>query len=349
MSEGEDTGQSSGVAHTDDLYTSSQPITGEIYLYGENHGVEAILNKELELWNEYYHNNGFKHLFIELGYCYAEYLNLWMQSDDDEILEMLYDDWRGSLLYKPCVKEFYRNIKEKCPETIFHGIDVEQWYNSSVDVESRYLNYLRENGLDNSEQFQSAVDAIKQGKEYNTYHNEVYRENMLTENFIREFDKLDGESVVGFFGEAHTILDGMDRVTNSVPCMANQLVTHYGDIVHSEDLSWMALLIEPDSVDVIEINGKEYLASCFGEQDITGMRDLSRRVFWRIESAYEDFKDMPKTGNVLPYNNYPMLIEEGQVFMIDYYKTDGSSFREYLRSDGYIWNDLPSTEEFVIE
>lgn len=50
----------------------------------------------------------------------------------------------------------------------------------------------------------------------------------------------------------------------------------------------------------------------------------------------------------MPYNNYPMQIEEGQVFVIDYTKTDGTVIREYHRSDGYIWNGMLATEEFVI-
>ncbi|MBU5427595.1 hypothetical protein KQI41_14495 [Tissierella pigra] len=48
------------------------------------------------------------------------------------------------------------------------------------------------------------------------------------------------------------------------------------------------------------------------------------------------------------YDDYPMLIETGQVFVIDYTKTDGSVERLYYRSDGYIWNGLPSTENFTI-
>ena len=44
-----------------------------------------------------------------------------------------------------------------------------------------------------------------------------------------------------------------------------------------------------------------------------------------------------------------MLIETGQVFVIDYTKTDGSVERKYYRSDGYVWNGLPSTEQFIID
>ena len=51
----------------------------------------------------------------------------------------------------------------------------------------------------------------------------------------------------------------------------------------------------------------------------------------------------------MPYTNYIMQIETGKVFVIDYTKLDGSVKREYHRSDGRIWNDLPVTEEFIIE
>ncbi len=73
------------------------------------------------------------------------------------------------------------------------------------------------------------------------------------------------------------------------------------------------------------------------------------REFWRLENAYDDFMDRPKTNQVLPYSNYPMLIEKGQVFIIDYTKTDGSVIRKYYRSDGYVWNNVPSTEEITVE
>ncbi|BAL01739.1 hypothetical protein OBV_45400 [Oscillibacter valericigenes Sjm18-20] len=72
------------------------------------------------------------------------------------------------------------------------------------------------------------------------------------------------------------------------------------------------------------------------------------REFWRLENAYGDLKAQPKTGDVLPYNDFPMLVETGQVFMIDYTQTDGSVTRHYYRSDGYVWSGKPSTEEFSV-
>jgi hypothetical protein len=131
--------------------------------------------------------------------------------------------------------------------------------------------------------------------------------------------------------------------------MANQLKEYYGEMIYSEDLSYLAKVIEPLRTDRITVHDKEYEASYFGKQDLTGFKDYASREFWRLENAYEDFRNNPKTGDVLPYNEYPMLVEDGQVFVIDYTKIDGSYYRTYYRSDGYIWNNMPSTEEFRLK
>ena len=102
--------------------------------------------------------------------------------------------------------------------------------------------------------------------------------------------------------------------------------------------------------DIIALGGKEYDATYFGEQDLTGFEDFKSRKFWRLENAYDDFKDNVKPGDKLPYGNYPMEIEIGQVFVIDVTKTDGSVVRMYYRSDGLIWHDgNPVTEEFIVK
>ena len=97
--------------------------SGRIFLYGEQHSVENILKREAELWSSHYHKDGFRDLFVELPYYSAEYLNIWMKSDDDAILDSLYEDWAGTALYSQVVLDFYRQIKSECPETVFHGTD----------------------------------------------------------------------------------------------------------------------------------------------------------------------------------------------------------------------------------
>jgi len=104
--------------------------------------------------------------------------------------------------------------------------------------------------------------------------------------------------------------------------------------------------------EIIQVNGKEYKASYLGEADMSSWSDLfSMRKFWRIEDAYDDFKDKPRLEHVLPYNNYPPInIEIGQVFVIDYFKKNGGAIeRKYYISDGTIWNDMTCTREFIID
>lgn len=327
---------------------SDRPVQtpGQIYLYGEQHSVEKILDKEFEIWRDYYNNEHMRHLFVEYSYFTAEFLNIWMQSDNDDILNAIYKDWAGTSAQNPIVKEFYKKIKNECPETVFHGTDVGHQYNTTG---ARFLKYLEDNGMEGSEQYLLAQESIEQGKYFYRHSDDAYRENKMAENFIREFDKLDGESIMGIYGGAHTGLDAMDYNTQSVPGMANQLKKRYDSIVHSEDLIWLTMEdIDPYRTDIITVNGKEYEAIYYGKQDLNGFKDYAHREYWRLENAYDDFKDRLKTGNVLPYNNYPMVIETGQVFVLDYTKTDGSVERMFYRSDGYVWGGRPSTEEFII-
>jgi hypothetical protein len=320
--------------------------SGNIYLYGEAHGVAKILDKEYKLWSQYYHNGGIRHLFVELPYFTAEYLNLWMQSDNDDILEEIYDDWERTLSHNPDVKEFYKKIKSECPETIFHGTDIGHQYDTTG---SRFLSYLAANDLGESEKYTLTMEAIRQGHVFYSKKDGVYRENTMTENFIREFEKLGNESVMGIYGSAHTGLDEMDHGTQSIPCMANQLQDHYGGTIYSENLSWMTKDIEPSRVDYITLHGKEYKASYFGKQDLTGFKDYAYREFWRLEDAYDDVKSLPLVDNYLPYDNYPMLIETGQVFVINSTKTDGSVQRDYYLSSGQVVEGVNSTQQFTAD
>lgn len=327
----------------------TEQAAGQIYLYGEMHSVERILEEELRLWSEYYHNQGMRHLFVEYPYYTAEYLNLWMQAEDDAILDQLFEDWAGTAGGTQCVKEFYQAMKQDCPETVFHGTDVGHQYYTTGE---RYLAYLREQGMEDSEQYRLTQEAIEQGKRYygkGTQYDDVYRENTMVENFIRAFDQLDQENIMGIYGSAHTFPDGLNH-TGEVPCMTTQLKEHYGDVVHAESLRLLvAEDMDPIRMDTITIDGTDYQASYFGTQDLTGFPGYAYREFWRLEDAYSDFQDAPLSGDVLPYDNYPMLVEEGQIFVIDYTKADGSVQRVYYRSDGTTWNELPTTVEFLPE
>lgn len=322
--------------------------TGKIYLYGEQHAVEEILNKEIEIWKDFYENQGFRHLFLETAYYTAELLNVWMRSEDDVILNRVYDHWEGTVNHNPVVKRFFKELKIRFPETIFHGTDIGHQYQSTGKW---YLDYLTQQNLEDSEQFQYTLDAIEQGKYYYDRNRDgVYRENTMAENFIREFNKLNNKSIMGIYGSAHSGIKSLDR-SRSVPSMANQLYKIYGDQLVSVNLSPSSkdikpLLTEALRIDNISLNSKDYKALYFGRQDLSGFKDFAYREFWRLEDAYIDFREAKKTGDVLPYGNYPMEIQTGQVFVIDYMKMDSALMRKYYRSDGRVWKNRPATEEF---
>lgn len=110
-------------------------------------------------------------------------------------------------------------------------------------------------------------------------------------------------------------------------------------------------VLEAMKKDIITINGKEYEASYFGEQDMSEWSDYAtKREFWRLENVDGRFENCERLDNVLPYNNYPPIkIEIGQVFVIDYHTKSGTIDRKYYIADGTVWQDMPSTRQFIIE
>ena len=322
----------------------SRPV-GDIWLYGELHGEKNILEEELRLWREAY-DRGARHLFVELPCFTAEFLNLWMAAEDDAIFDRLYADWAGTQAHNENVKAFYQSIKADCPETVFHGTDVGHQYDTTGE---RYLAYLRENGQEDTEQYRLAQTCVMQGRKYYSASSVEYRERMMTENFIRALEGLDGEEVMGFYGGAH-IEQGPFRYDGQTveTSMAQRLEEEYGEKLHLMDLSHFATPdLEPERVDTIRVGDKDYTASYFGKVDISAWSSYRCREFWRLEGAYDDFRDAPATGQVLPYNNYPTRLAEGQVFAIDYTRPDGTVERKFYRSDGGTWNALPTTVEVL--
>ena len=326
-----------------------QVKVGEIYLFGETHSNPLQLYMEFNLWNSYYHSRNMRHLFVELPYFTAEYLNLWMHSDNDEILKQIFDDLKGTDAHSEVSFAFYKKIKAECPETIFHGVDVGHQYKNTGE---RYLKYLLENGESkSSERYLLAQENMEQGKYYSTNGAHAFRENKMVDNFIREYNRLDGADVMGIFGSAHTDPQGMNWQTQEVPGFANQLTQYYGDAVHTKDLTkneGYAYLETPIVVETKVVAGKEYTASYFGEVDLSKLTQLYQsRRFWRLENAYDDFKDNPSINNVLIYGDYPMPIEIGQILLIEYSLKNGRVKTEYHRANGKLDNNQPVTEQFV--
>lgn len=224
------------IFHEAPLRTAPQnePMShGQIYLYGEKHGKENVIEKEYELWFEYYHNEDMRHLFLEMPYYTAEFLNIWMKEDTDEIFDATFLDASGAAADNPYTKEFYHKIKKECPDTIFHGTDVGHQYETTGE---RYLKYLKEHNMQDSEQYEMALKCIEQGKIFYKDYDSAYRENKMAENFMDAFDKLNGESIMGIYGAGHMRRNTMDS-SGTVPRMIDQVKEYYGDIVHVEMLT----------------------------------------------------------------------------------------------------------------
>lgn len=132
---------------------------GEIYLYGETHSKQSILDKELSIWGEYY-EKGMRDLFVEFPYTDAQFLNLWMQADDDELLDLQFKDWGGTEGGTEVMKNFLKQIKEQYPETVFHGTDVGHTWESTGP---RYLAYLEANGQKDTEEYKRTQENMEQG------------------------------------------------------------------------------------------------------------------------------------------------------------------------------------------
>lgn len=143
------------------------------------------------------------------------------------------------------------------------------------------------------------------------------------------------------FGDFHSFNPGLAGREESV-------VKNFPKLIFSIQVKGMMKMIRKDR---ITVNGKEYEASYYGEADMSSWSQVYlKREFWRLEDAYEDFRDMPMNQQVLPYNNYPAMdIQVGQVFVIDYHRKDRTVERKYYIADGTVWENMPSTCEVTLE
>jgi len=335
------------------------PSTGRIFLYGEMHGCPIHMERQLDIWGDYYHNYDMRHLFIEAAYFTAQFLNMWMQADDDTILYEVFNDWRGSAAHSQYNLDFYKTIKIDFPETIFHGTDVGH---QSTTTGARFLNYLRLNGMEDTDTYHRTNENIAQYWSFRRAGwSHAIRSYYKPLNFIREFDMLVDQDVMAIHGGAHVLFGDFGDYTD-VPTMATVLHERYGDALQTfemwleilemhEEIRVAGLLQEPLRIDTITVAGIDFEASCFGIDDTVfrnaGGRRIVGREFWRLENAYEHFKDKPLNNDVLPFNNYPMHIEVGQVFIMDIHFDDGTVERNFFRSSGLYWHDLPTTEGFL--
>lgn len=329
-----------------------EKLVHEIILCGELHSDDISIKNELVLWGHYY-AKGARHLFIESSYAEGCFLNEWMKAEDDEILDQIWADTEGTQGCKDNSYNFWKAIKRDYPETIFHATDIGHQYYS---IGKRYLEFLETNGKKDTEEYELALENYKQGETYYGFQKEGkeregydYREECMIANFIREYEKLPNEFVMGIYGWAHADLDGfMYYGTGKINNMAKQLREKYDDALTVVNAHW----VEPIRVDEIEVSGKTYSATYYGLMDISnwGWEDYVALEFWRLEDAYDDFKDCPVSyGFSLNYVYYPMKVELNQVFIVDITRSDGSAERMYMRADGATDEAGYITAEFFVD
>lgn len=316
---------------------------GQIYLCGETHASEDHIQRELALWNDLY-QQGIRHLFVELPSYAASYLNLWMKADDDSILDRLYQEWSSTAMDSPVTRTFYQTIKAQYPETVFHGFDVGHQYSTTGN---RYRLRLILSGQMGSSDWALTQETIRQGKTYYQTQDNAFRENQMATNLINAFEALpDGTSILVITGSVHSNLYGMD-VSGTVPCLANQLRQAYGNAVIAWNYSAALDYTRSGQTAYIRMNGQLYSAVCLADQDLSDLLPGYRsRTFWLVSDAYEAVKNLPLTGDVLPYNNYPYPVQPGQVFVLDYALSDSSALRLFYRADGTICQGAPVTSGF---
>lgn len=219
-----------------DLEDFSKESKEGIFLYGEAHDYKGIKKAEVDLWGKYYKEYGIRNLFIEYSYIDAQFLNMWMKSEDDKILNQLYDDFEGTFAHTEENLNFFKEIKEKYPETVFYGTDICHTYETGG---KRYLKYLEENGKVETDDYNRAIESINQGKKYykltekDGIHRK-YREKAMIKNFVNEYEKLEDKRIMGVYGTPHILpySNYVDEVTR----MGVQLDKKYRKILNVEDL-----------------------------------------------------------------------------------------------------------------
>ena len=326
------------------LEVNSSKLQAGIYLCAELHSEQNCLDKELQRWGKFY-EKGARHLFIEDSYSGAQLLNIWMHEDNDDILKQIWEDTKGTQGCSQVSYDFYKTIKRDYPETIFHGTDIGHQY---ATTGARYVKKLEEEGKEDTEEYRITVENNESGKKfydlgnYETIESANYREQKMVEYFIREYEALSGEFIMGIYGWGHLELNSTHCCDGTDQQMVIQLKEKYGDLVQVEGMMWR----DPISTEKMIVNGKEYDATYFGETDISNWewRYVKYRV-WRLEDSYEDLKDCTPDYSIGFWDvyYYPLKVDKDEIYVIDFVDKDGNIDRYYYKSDIYQNEGSPST------
>jgi hypothetical protein len=204
----------------------------QIILIGESHGIAKSYDIEFEIFEYLYRTQNVRDLFIETGYCSTQLLNRYIKTGKSMYLNTVFSNLQGTSNCNIEYYNFFIKIRERCPETILYGVDVEhQWSSSGI----KYLMLLlseheRIEGIpywsmpgtfddfikyyDNNQEkylslgndlgyFVRGIESVKQGIKYTTDGEEnsrtKYREETMVLNFEFEYSKLENRKILGIF------------------------------------------------------------------------------------------------------------------------------------------------------
>ena len=342
-----------------------EPGAGLIFLYGEWHGNLPMLNMQFERWYYYYHYHGMRHLFMEAPMFTTEILNMWMQEENDDLLYLVFDPMLEQELRVPRDLgneiDIMKRIKAHTPETVFHGSDIGNMHQTDGQW---FLQHLRDNGLEQNEQYLLTLELIQQRYEWEkSGFIEHVRADMMVQHFVREFDKLGGENIMSFFwGDAHAWFGYYHECENNPSAAggvtkATQLRDIYGGRVFTTDMPLYLGIRRGEFTFGVKIGTGTFNLESFGLtymgfvsdrfESIEFIRIHSRNAPWNVHEVFSVYE---LTGVVLPYHNFPVEIRADDVFMVIISDVVGESNTFFFRTkDGAKYGGVPMMVEFMID
>nr|DAE48774.1 MAG TPA: Ere-like protein [Caudoviricetes sp.] len=218
----------------------------EIFIAGESHGSVKSIDMNLYLLKYFVERGNVKYILYEDGYASAQYLNIYLDTGDESILENLFYKIRGTMSYTMENYNFLKSVYEynvtleEEKKLRFIGIDKEnplvaiKYIRSLLpiaeptdDITEEFISVIKELSkstyIDKSKE---AIQLLSDGeKEIEKYLGEHYfdltftlknlavsegqldREELLINNFVELYEYLPKGKFFGQFGGAHTNLN----------------------------------------------------------------------------------------------------------------------------------------------
>lgn len=210
-------------------------LKNDLFLLGEFHGIKETIKNDVNLIKYLNRKVGMKAHFAEIDFSQAYFLNHYLESGDEKLIDNVLDTWiiyhgHNNKDYKRKWIEIYKLNQSNLPNLKIHvyGIDKIQnlkltqehlrillkKVNLSVDFPEEdllFINWAKEQLpkllLDSQESNDDTVRDILFIQKNLADYNSISRENIMYSNFKSLYKRynLKNEKVYGYFGEAHVL------------------------------------------------------------------------------------------------------------------------------------------------